>query len=446
MELTALRVFLSHTSELRQYPPGRSFVAAAEKTLNRAGEATVVDMAYFTAREDAPAAYSRQEMKRANVYVAIIGFRYGSPVNGQPELSYTELEFEAATEQGLPRLIFLLDEDAVLPLPSSYLSDPQYQERQQAFRARLKNAGVTVQRVGSPSDLELLLFQALKELRQHTEQRIESGLQRERQPTEEPPGRRARFVNPPPMTAPSWFQDRYGETQIIAEFLRDDGLRLLVVAGRGGVGKTAMVCRLLKALEGGRLPDDGGELPVDAIVYLSPVGMHPVSFPNLFIGLTRVLPDAEARRLLQLYRDPEQPPSRLMRNLLEAFPDWRTIVLLDSLEDVIDPATLAISDARLDAALGELLSAPQHGIKVIVATRLVPRELLLRHHGRHQRLDLDEGLQASEAIKVLHGIDRDGSLGLRDASPELLTRTSAPLLRPRCVWAGSCCYLGFYQA
>ena len=36
------------------------------------------------------------------------------------------------------------------------------------------------------------------------------------------------------MTAPSWFQDRYMETRLMGEFLRNDGLRLLtwwVVAG-----------------------------------------------------------------------------------------------------------------------------------------------------------------------------------------------------------------------
>ena len=31
---------------------------------------------------------------------------------------------------------------------------------------------------------------------------------------------------------------------------------MMTVVGRGGVGKTAMVCRLLKALEAGQLPDD----------------------------------------------------------------------------------------------------------------------------------------------------------------------------------------------
>jgi tetratricopeptide (TPR) repeat protein len=418
MDGGALQVFLSHTSELRRYPADRSFVAAAEQAVNRAREA-VVDMAYFTAREDQSAAYCRQQVQQANVYVGIIGFRYGSPVRDEPELSYTELEFAAATEVALPRLVFLLDEDAVLPLPRSYQSDPQYEARQGAFRAKVMDAGPIVQKVNSPDRLETLLYQALTDLRRQTVQRIASGLDRESQPAEKPAVRRAKFVNPPPMTAPSWFQDRYVETKLIGGFLRDGGLRLLAVVGRGGVGKTAMVCRLLKTLEAGRLPDDGGELPVDAIVYLSPAGIHPVSFANLFADLTRLLPDATADRLQELYRDPEQTPAQLMRILLEEFPDGRSIVLLDNLEDLIDPATVNLTDAVLNAALGELLTAPQHGIKVIATTRLAPRDLLLRP-GRSKRLDLGEGLLVDEAIKVLRGMDVDGALGLRDATPEQL--------------------------
>jgi Domain of unknown function (DUF4062) len=147
-----LRVFVSHTSELRQHPAGRSFVAAAEQAVNRAG-GVVVDMAYFTAREEKPAGYCREQVGQADVYAGVIGFRYGSPVRDEPELSYTELEFVTAGELGLPRLVFVLDENAVLPLPGVLLYDPVHGERQRAFRQRVQDAGITVQRVDSPDRL-----------------------------------------------------------------------------------------------------------------------------------------------------------------------------------------------------------------------------------------------------------------------------------------------------
>ena len=196
---------------------------------------------------------------------------------------------------------------------------------------------------------------------EQTDGRIEAGMERERQP-ERPvvAAPRAKFVNPPPMSAPSYFQDRHVESELIGAFLREDGARLMSVVGRGGIGKTAMVCRLLKALEGGRLPDELGELAVDGIVYLSPVGAHPVNFPNLFSDLCRLLSADLAEPLLARYRDPQATPAALMRALLEAFPSGRTVVLLDNFADLVDAETFGLTDAALDEALRAVLSAPAH--------------------------------------------------------------------------------------
>jgi hypothetical protein len=163
---TPRRVFLSHTSELREFPAARSFVAAAEAAVARAGDA-VTDMAYFAARDQRTADYCRDRVRECNVYVGLIGLRYGSPVRDRPEVSYTELEFEVATAAGVPRLLLLLDEEAVLPIPAVKLldSDPGLYARQRAFRVRLLQADVVVAKVTSPEDLEVELLQALQESR-----------------------------------------------------------------------------------------------------------------------------------------------------------------------------------------------------------------------------------------------------------------------------------------
>jgi Domain of unknown function (DUF4062) len=129
------QVFISHTSDMARFPAGRSFVRAALDAVGRAGLASV-DMRYFSAREDRPADYCRQRATECEVYVGVVGFRYGSLVPGE-RVSYTELEFDAAGLAGLPRLVFLLAGPDGLPRS---LADPD-QGAMKGFRQRLREPG-----------------------------------------------------------------------------------------------------------------------------------------------------------------------------------------------------------------------------------------------------------------------------------------------------------------
>ena len=243
------RVFLSHTSELREFPLGRSFVATAEAAVARAGDA-VTDMAYFPVRDGKPAGYCRDKVSGCDVYVGLIGLRYGSPVRDQPEVSYTELEFDVATEAGLPRLVFLLDEDTAVPIPPGRLldTDPGLQARQRAFRARLLDAGVMAGKFASPEQLELLLLQALKELGTADSVTVTG-----RQAVAAP---RALAQLPPLVTG---FTGREAELAEVAGLLNSGtGTEMVVVsavAGLAGVGKTAL------AIHAGHAAQQAGWFP-----------------------------------------------------------------------------------------------------------------------------------------------------------------------------------------
>ena len=339
------RVFLSHTSELAEFPASRSFVAAAAAAVTRAGDA-VADMAFFTAREGQPSAYCREAVRGCDVYVGLIGLRYGSPVRDQPELSYTELEFDTATEARLPRLVFLLDQDAELRIPPARVFDQEEDRRarQRAFRDRLREAEVTVATVASPDRLELMLYQALLESRrERTEPPYRATLRQLRERTV--------------------LQDRDGELEAIGAFatgrpsaVAPPGSQHAWLVGGPWAGKTALLAEAVHAL-----PPE-----VDCVAYF----------------LTRPTGDADRERFLAavvpqlawlLGTDPPPPPDvHVFRNLWEqaaqraADQGRQLLLIVDGLDEDLRPGGYSVA-GWLPGRLPGLLA------RVLVASRLSPR-------------------------------------------------------------------------
>jgi len=159
-----LRVFVSHTSELGEFPrKGQSYIAAVREAVRACGH-EFVEMGEFPAADLPPADLCEGLVRSCDVFVGVLGTRYGSLVRDRPELSYTELEFQAATEAGLTRLMLLLDpESADSGIPVGKLQDPVFGARQEIFRRRVTDGSdLTAQFFRSPRGLQKQVEGALQ--------------------------------------------------------------------------------------------------------------------------------------------------------------------------------------------------------------------------------------------------------------------------------------------
>src|SRR5262249_32571084 len=300
------------------------------------------------------------------------------------------------------------------------LSDAQ-RELRRAERQRQPRIRADIEELNEKIPSQQAIMGSPRAAEERVEGTLRAVLETERRPAD-PVGviSPRKFINPPPLIAPTWFRDRHVEMRLIGEFLKDDCLRLMTVVGRGGVGKSAMVCRLLRSLEGGQLPDDGRPFPGDGIVYLSESpAIHQVNVPDLYASLTKLLPDETVKELDRIYRNPQASIGKTLEALTESFRRGRTIILLDNFEDALAADTGEISNTELRTALYALLKLPPHGLKVIITTRLAPSGLALVEPALQKRLDLDP-LEKQDAMAMLRNMDADGKVGLKNADDALL--------------------------
>jgi tetratricopeptide (TPR) repeat protein len=234
-------------------------------------------------------------------------------------------------------------------------------------------------------------------------------------------------INPASVGVPTYFQDRYVETGRVVQFLRDDSKRLMTLVGRPGVGKSVLVCRLLAAVRSGHFPDDYGAFESGGCIYFTSNGTHRASMAGLYSDLVKLLrlrggtgSAGRVQRLEQAFLEPAEGVKGLIRELVDAYQGVPPVVVFfDNFEDALT-ADWQVREDDLGGALAELIRQPQHPVRVILATRVAPGDLLLIEPGRQARLDLDHGLPPGDAKRLLRDLDQDGRASLRDAPEALL--------------------------
>lgn len=236
-------------------------------------------------------------------------------------------------------------------------------------------------------------------------------------PSEAP---RERVVGAMPAAVAQHFKDRQRELGLLESALGGPETRLVVVCGPGGLGKTALVTRFLHH----RLAQDAPE----SIVYLtcrrselSPVG-------KIVDLLCRTLEPVAAHELMATWQR-DVPLTDKLEVLFHRFlGQQRTLIVLDNLEIVLDDDN-HIAEEHADVRIFlESCIEWDHAARILATSRrslVLSRNLEGRAVNRHIELALDTGLPSPEAAQLLHELDADGTLGLREASPETISEVVA---------------------
>jgi len=97
---------------------------------------TFIGMEVFGSRPTPPSDVCLDEVEESDIFILIMGHRYGAISPGQ-SVSFVELEYERARERGVPCFVYLKDENTPV-LPSFVEQSPDGALRLRDFRNRLK--------------------------------------------------------------------------------------------------------------------------------------------------------------------------------------------------------------------------------------------------------------------------------------------------------------------
>ncbi len=200
---------------------------------------------------------------------------------------------------------------------------------------------------------------------------------------------------------------------------------IICVTGRRGIGKSGLVAKVLADFEE---PADATEDRVGGLAYLSTrTGVGALDLARIFHAFTRLLPQDQGDRLEEgwVNAGPDALP-----DLLAALRARHAVLVLDNLDDLQHPDTGELTNQSLITFLTAICRDPRPPIVVTTSQR--PIELPAELFGHFTILEVDDGLEANEAVELLRQLDADNHAGLRDLpDAELLQAVERVYRMPR---------------
>ncbi len=217
------------------------------------------------------------------------------------------------------------------------------------------------------------------------------------------------------------FFDREDERRSLSSLLHDEHIKLISVIGRGGIGKSGLVSKVLGELENDSLANVGTKLTIHGIAYLS-TRTRGISLERIFHDCCQWLAPEDQQYILSVWTDSVLEIKDKVLELLSYLGAGTHIILLDNMEDLLDEDS-RIMDSQISTFIEIVLTTPCM-LKLIVTTRR-PIYLPIALAKYDARVLLNDGLPVPEAVKLLRVLDVNGEFGLVNAKEDVLEKIVA---------------------
>ncbi len=217
-----------------------------------------------------------------------------------------------------------------------------------------------------------------------------------------------RIAGPHLQDVNDYFKDRTSKMEELGRALESPMTRLVKIIGPAGIGKTALVSKVLAELESNRWPHRSDGPQVNSIIYVAADGASRLSLDQIFIKSAITLDDSS---LVVLWTNPGLTTEEKCERLLQAFATGIHILFVDGIDAIVN-AKSGIFDSDLRGFLNKAVTLP-HCLRMVTTSRtdmrLDPGTL------RHTRsIWLNEGLPDQDGVLLLRELDHDGQCRFSD--------------------------------